>query len=106
MASSTASGIDVSTKLDLVLKVVEDVKRNDPDITFIAYADPFSEGEMIMDKAHELIVTTYEYSCVTISGACRLESRIENKPGLVTISCNNRTEKVNSQFFKNLLGYI
>ena len=78
---------------------------NDPDITVIASGVPFSEGELIMDKARDLIKALGDdvYSSVKISGACRLESRTENKPGLVKISFNNRAEKVNVLRRKSIL---
>ena len=58
-----------------------------------------------MDKARDLIKALGDdvYSSVKISGACRLESRIENKPGLVKISFNNRAEKVNVLRRKSIL---
>ena len=69
---------------------------SDPDLSVTADRLSLSEGESISDKAHALIKAIGEdlYSSVNITGACRLPSRFQNRPGLVKISFRNRQQKV------------
>ncbi|CAG2234601.1 unnamed protein product [Mytilus edulis] len=67
------------------------------DITVTVSGIPFSDGEDLMEKAHDMILALGDSvaDSVRISAAARLPSRFNDKPGIVKISFQNTEEKVN-----------
>ncbi|CAG2219113.1 unnamed protein product [Mytilus edulis] len=67
------------------------------DITVTVSGIPFSDGEDLMEKAHDMILALGDSAAdsVRISAAARLPSRFNDKPGIVKISFQNTEEKVN-----------